>query len=441
MPAVRTCRRTVPAGRSVNRSGGILLHSLTLDNGLKVVVEAWSGYPLVALNLWYHVGSRNEMKGKTGLAHLFEHMLFEGSQHVPKNGHFEHLERVGANVNGSTWYDRTNYYETFSKEALSLSLWLESDRMGFFLPSLTEEKLNNQREVVKNERRWRVENRPYGLWDERLFEMAFPPEHPYHHPVIGYMEDLETMDMEDVRAFFQAYYAPNNCTLTLAGGVDMDDAVDEVRKYFDDIPPSELPAPPSATPVVRANHTYETLKDRVKLPKIFLLYPLPSVGSPECRMAEVASTLLTRGVSSRLYRRVIMEYPIAVEVTSRVYPLELGSAMIFILTLKKDTDPHGAIESFDAVLAELSRTPPGEEEFKKAVAQVRRRWLSELDNLTDRADMISMGTTLFQDPSWAFSEADRVSDVSRSSLLPWVHTYVDSKKRATLTFLPEDDRE
>jgi zinc protease len=198
---------------------------------------------VAAVNLWYGVGSRNERPGRTGLAHLFEHMMFQGSQNVPDTGHITHLQRVGGNVNGSTWLDRTNYYCTVPANRLELALWLESDRMGFFLPALTQEKLDNQREVVKNERRQRVDNQPYGDWDERIQRLLYPPDHPYHHSVIGSMDDLDAATLDDVRDFFRTYYAPNNAVLTLCGDFDHDEARRLVERYFGPIPHGP-PVPP-----------------------------------------------------------------------------------------------------------------------------------------------------------------------------------------------------
>ena len=181
-----------------------------LDNGLRITLLPDDSLSLVAVNLWYHVGSKNERPGLTGFAHLFEHMLFQGSQNVSSNGHFEHVQRVGGVANGSTWYDRTNYYETLPSSAFETGLWLESDRMGFLLPAMTSEKLENQRSVVMNERRQRVDNQPYGQASERLSELLYPAEHPYHWPVIGYMEDIEAATLEDVTQFFETFYTPNN---------------------------------------------------------------------------------------------------------------------------------------------------------------------------------------------------------------------------------------
>jgi zinc protease len=214
-----------------------------LDNGLTVVLAPDSEVPVVAVNLWYGVGSRNERAGRTGFAHLFEHMMFQGSLHVPRNVHFEQVERAGGSLNATTWFDRTNYFETLPSHQLELALWLESDRMGFFLEALTPETLENQQGVVLNERKERYENQPYGDWDERMLRLLWPPEHPYHHTVIGEAVDIAAATVEDVADFFRTYYVPNNAVLTLAGDFDPPQALAAVDRWFGPIP-AGAPIPP-----------------------------------------------------------------------------------------------------------------------------------------------------------------------------------------------------
>ena len=223
----------------------IPIERFTLDNGLRVNLTHDATTPVVAINLWYGVGSRNEREGKTGFAHLFEHMMFQGSEHVPKNRHFELIERAGGSLNATTWFDRTNYFETVPSHHLELALWLESDRMGWMLPAMTQEKLDNQRDVVMNEKRQRYDNQPYGDWDEWIQAMVFPESHPYHHTVIGSMADIEAATLEDVAEFFQTYYVPNNAVLTVCGDFSRDEALDLIERHFGGIPPGgETPAIP-----------------------------------------------------------------------------------------------------------------------------------------------------------------------------------------------------
>src|SRR5262249_9584437 len=225
-----------------------------LDNGLRVLLHRDAAQPLVAINLWYHVGSRNERPGRTGLAHLFEHMLFQGSAHVGTNDHFRYVQQVGGVANGSTWYDRTNYYETLPAHALDLGLWLESDRMGFLLPALSEEKLANQRDVVMNERRQRVDTQPYGRAYEALHERLYPPGHRYRRPVLGTMEDIAGATVSSLVEFFRTYYAPENAVLTLAGDFESAQALDRVAAWFGGLPrgPGRPPAPALPAPLIGA---------------------------------------------------------------------------------------------------------------------------------------------------------------------------------------------
>ncbi|HVR99248.1 MAG TPA: pitrilysin family protein, partial [Thermoanaerobaculia bacterium] len=242
----------------------------SLPNGLRVVLHPDSSLPLVTVNLWYHVGSKNERPGRTGFAHLFEHMLFQGSQHVGTNEHFRHVQQVGGVANGSTWYDRTNYYETLPASHLDLGLWLEADRMGWLLPAMTAEKLEMQRQVVMNERRQRIENQPYGLAGERLRELLYPPDHPYHWPVIGYMDDIAAATLDEVQAFFRTYYAPNNAVLTLAGDFDPEDALRKVEAWFGEIPAGP-PVPPVSAPLAPlGGERREVIEDDVRLPRIYI---------------------------------------------------------------------------------------------------------------------------------------------------------------------------
>ena len=256
------------------------IHRHQLANGLKVVLQPDDTLPVVAINLWYHVGSKDERPGHTGLAHLFEHMLFQGSQNVGTNDHFRLIQQVGGVANGSTWYDRTNYYETLPAHCLELGLWLESDRLGFLLPALTEEKLETQREVVTNERRQRIDNQPYGRAFECVHELLYPASHPYSWPVIGNLEDIAGATLDDVRDFFKTHYAPNRLVLTLAGDFDLERGQRLIEAYFGDIPAAQPPravVPPPPPPIGDARLT---LEDDVELSRIHIAYHCPSCRNP-----------------------------------------------------------------------------------------------------------------------------------------------------------------
>ena len=257
------------------------VETVRLDNGLFVVFSEDHTVPVVAVNLWYHVGSANERPGRTGFAHLFEHMLFQGSAHVGANEHFELVQRAGGTLNGSTWLDRTNYFETLPANQLALGLWLEADRMGALLPAMTQEKLDTQRDVVKNERRWTVDNQPYGTWWERLPALCFPEEHPFHHSLIGSMEDLSAASLEDVAEFFRMYYTPDNAVLTIAGDFDRQEAEGLVRSYFGPIGRGygRPPLGSMAVPARFGDWRREVVPDEVAVPRVFLAFRSPVFGS------------------------------------------------------------------------------------------------------------------------------------------------------------------
>ncbi|MFB6240753.1 MAG: M16 family metallopeptidase, partial [Gemmatimonadota bacterium] len=286
----------------------------TLENGLEVILHEDRSTPVVAVHLMYHVGSKDEREGRTGFAHLFEHLLFQGSEHVPKGEHFRLVQNAGGTLNGSTWFDRTNYFEILPSNQLELALWLESDRMGHFLPAITQEKLDNQRGVVKNERRQAYENRPYGLAFEEAMHAAFPEGHPYRHPTIGYMEDLDAASLEDVRDFFRDYYGPNNATLVVAGDADPGEALEEVERYFGGFEARETP-PPVDVPELEAPGERRTeLTDQVAVPRVYLMYHAPSYRDEAFEAADVLSSLLADGKSSRLHRELVYERQVAGEV-------------------------------------------------------------------------------------------------------------------------------
>ncbi len=287
-----------------------------LSNGLRLIVAEDHLAPVVAINIWYDVGSKHEQPGKTGFAHLFEHVMFQGSRHVAKAEHIALIQAAGGTMNGTTWLDRTNYFETLPSHQLDLGLWLEADRMATLLDALSQENLDNQREVVKNEKRWSYDNRPYGSWQEKLQAHLFPPDHPYHHSTIGSMEDLDAASLDDVRAFFQTYYAPNNAVLSVVGDVDTDAVRASVERYFGAIPanPSIPPLRDLSLPPTLGREIREVVKDRVPLPRIYVGFRAPVFGDHRLDALEVAGQILAGGKGSRLHRRLVRDERIAQDV-------------------------------------------------------------------------------------------------------------------------------
>ncbi len=412
-----------------------------LPNGLRVILHPDPSLPLVAVNLWYHVGSKNERPGRTGFAHLFEHMLFQGSQHVATNDHFRHLQQVGGVANGSTWYDRTNYYETLPSHHLDLGLWLESDRMGFLLPALTQETLDTQREVVMNERRQKVDNQPYGRSSERLHEMLYPGEHPYHWPVIGYMEDIAAATLEDVRQFFRTYYAPNNAVLTLAGDFDPDDALRRVESWFGDIPPGP-PIPPisplaaSPPPLGAPGERRDVIEDDVRLPRVYLASRAPAYGKRGWYAGDLLSGVLSGGKTSVLYRDLVYERQIAQDVGVWISPYEEIATFMIVSTARPGVDgatlEQALVEHLDRAAAE----PPAAADFERSRNRMLTELYSGLQKLDNRADLFSQFTTFFDDPGGVAREAERYMEVEPAELSDLAAACWAEDQRVTLTVVP-----
>ena len=303
-----------------------------LPNGLTVVLSEDRTAPIVAVNLWYHVGSANERLDRTGFAHLFEHMLFQGSENVEANEHFELVQRAGGTLNGSTWLDRTNYYETLPSNGLEVALWLEADRMGRMIPGMTQAKLDTQRDVVKNERRWSVDNQPYGTWWEKLPALCYPESHPFHHSLIGSMEHLTNATLEDVTDFFRTYYTPDNAVLTVTGDFDVSEARLLIEKHFAPIPRGmgipplrDMTVPPTFGKTLR-----ETVTDNVALPRLFVALRSPVFGSDDYYAASVASAILGLRTGSRLERHLVRERRIASQASAFTFDLSKGSDMLVV---------------------------------------------------------------------------------------------------------------
>ena len=280
-----------------------------LANGLRLIVAEDHLAPVVAVNVWYDVGSKHEQPGKTGFAHLFEHVMFQGSKHVAKAEHIALVQAAGGTMNGTTWLDRTNYFETLPSHQLELALWLEADRMATLLDALSQENLDNQREVVKNEKRWSYDNRPYGSWQEKLQAHLYPPEHPYHHSTIGSMEDLDAASLEDVSDFFRTYYAPNNAVISIVGDVDTAAVRASVERFFGGIPanPSIPPLGDLSLPPTLGGEIRETVTDRVPLPRVYFGFRAPRYGDPRLDALDVAGQILAGGKGSRLHRRLVRD--------------------------------------------------------------------------------------------------------------------------------------
>jgi len=409
-----------------------------LDNGLRVLVSSDPTVPVVAVNLWYGVGSRNEAPGKTGFAHLFEHMMFQGSLHVPKNRHFELVEKVGGTLNATTWFDRTNYFETVPSHELELALWLEADRMGWMLPAMDQEKLDNQRDVVKNEKRQRYDNQPYGDWGERVQKLMYPEDHPYHHTVIGSMEDLDAATLEDVERFFRTYYVPNNAVLTIAGDVEPADAVAAVRRYFGEIPPGS-PVPPVPGRTSLDPRLGRTARDHVvsdvPLPRVIMAFRTPPFSSDAFAVAEVCQALLGSGRASRLHRSLVRERRIAKSVMCYQYPLLTGASMLLTWATGYPRTALGDLE--DALAEEMAALRGAEQsEVDRAIALTEIDLMYELEHVASRADQLSMFELYFGEPERVNTLLDRLRSVTVDQIRAYAEEYFGADNRAVVTYEP-----
>jgi zinc protease len=417
----------------------IPIDTFRLDNGLLVTLSEDHTAPIVAVNLWYHVGSANERLGRTGFAHLFEHMLFQGSANVAANEHFELVQRAGGTLNGSTWLDRTNYFETLPSNQLALALWLEADRMGALLPAMTQQKLDTQRDVVKNERRWSVDNQPYGTWWERLPALAYPPTHPFHHSLIGSMEDLTAASLEDVEHFFATYYTPDNAVLSIAGDFDPAEARELVRRYFGPISRGgrKPPLPDMSLPDRFGGWLRATVPDEVMVPRLFLAFRSPVFGSDEYYAASVASAILGIGKGSRLQRILVREREVASEATAFTFDLSKGADLLVLDITGRPEVSGDALEGAVADLLHGMRTKGvSADEVQRAVALVETAFVTAMQSAGERADKLSMFATYFGNPSLINEQVDRYRAVTAEQVTEFARERLGDDNRASLLYVP-----
>jgi zinc protease len=413
------------------------LQDSRLPNGLRVVLNEDHSAPLVAINLWYHVGSKNERRGRTGFAHLFEHMLFSGSLHVGNNEHFRYVQSVGGVLNGTTFFDRTNYFETLPSHYLALGLWLESDRMGFFLPALTQEKLDIQREVVKEERRQRYDNVPYGTAFERLLHLAYEPEYPYHWPTIGSMEDLGAASLDDIRDFFATWYRPDNCVLTIVGDFVPAEAKELVSQYFGDVAPAGRFPPFTPTRRPPGVERREVFRSQVQLPRIYRLYHLPKMGERDWVHADLLSTVFTSDKASRLEKALVYDKQIATDVAAYVLPTEATGMLLLQATVKEGVPIEDVESVIDEEIVRVVSSGISEDELTRAKNRAEVDMAHQLENYDARADLIGMLSTFFGDPTLVDRWLDPYRTATTADVANCARTYLVPANRVTIHFVPE----
>ncbi|MFJ9521411.1 M16 family metallopeptidase [Kitasatospora sp. NPDC101801] len=418
---------------------GLAITEHRLANGLRVVLSEDHLTPVTAVCLWYDVGSRHEVKGRTGLAHLFEHLMFQGSANVSNNGHFELVQGAGGSLNGTTSFERTNYFETMPAHQLELALWLEADRMGSLLAALDDTSMENQRDVVKNERRQRYDNVPYGTAFEKLTALSFPEGHPYHHTPIGSMADLDAATLEDARAFFRTYYAPNNAVLSIVGDLDPEQTIAWVEKYFGTIPAHDGKQPPrdGALPEVIGREIRELIQEDVPSRALMAAYRLPHDGTREADAADLALTILGSGESSRLYNRLVRRDRTAVAAGFGLLRLS-GAPSLGWLDVKTSGDATiDRVETaVDEELARFAAEGPSAEELERAQAQIEREWLDRLATVAGRADELCRYAVLFGDPKLLNDALGKVLDITAEEVKAVAAARLRPDNRAVLVYEP-----
>ena len=441
--ALATMSVTTPRAQSPASSADIPdlpFEKYTLPNGLEVILSQNTRLPMVSVNLWYHVGPVNEEPGRTGFAHLFEHMMFQSSKHVPEDSHIRLLEAAGASdLNGTTSHDRTNYFETVPANQLELALWLESDRMGYLLEKVDQAALSNQQDVVRNERRQSVENRPYGLAEEMLVQTVFPQGHPYYGDVIGSHEDIQAVKLEDVNRFFRQYYAPNNASLAIVGDFEPAHTKALVEKYFGTL--KRGPAVPSVeteTPPITAERR-RVVTARVELPRVYMAWLSPPIFEPGDADADIVAGILGSGRSSRIYKKLVYERQIAQDVSAYQQSLVLGSIFQIEATARPGHTVGELEQAINEELAELKMLPPALGEVERSRNTIETYMIGGLERLggfggvSDRLNSYNhyLGT-----PDYLDKDIQRYRAVTPESAQAFAREYLTESGRVVLHVVP-----
>jgi zinc protease len=411
-----------------------------LPNGLTVILHQDKTVPVATVNIWYHVGSANEKPGRTGFAHLFEHLMFEGSKHV-KEGEFDNLlESAGAVNNASTSNDRTNYYIDVPVNGLDLALYLDSDRMGFLLDAMPPEQVNSQRDVVKNERRQSYENRPYGMASLEIDKMLWPMNHPYNWPVIGYMEDLTAATQMDVVEFFKKYYVPANASLVVAGDIDYDKTRAQVEKWFSDVPKGaaveRVKVPEASLSTVKR----ATLTDKVSLPRLYLAWITPALYAPGDAALDVVSIVLAGGKNSRLYKRLVYDTQIAQDVSAYQASAALGSSFQIVATARPGHTAAEMQKAIDEELEKLRKAPPDLREVQRALNQTEAAFYRRMERVSSKADQLNAYLFAGKSPDWFAQDLARYTSLTPADTQAALVRWLPAGQRVELIVEPEGKR-
>jgi zinc protease len=437
--AARSTPRT-PAATAPRPTLEVPYRQFRLANGLNVILHRDTSVPMITVNVWYLVGSANEREGRTGFAHLFEHLMFEGSKHVEEGEFDTLLEAAGGNNNGSTTNDRTNYVIDAPSNALELALFLESDRMAYLLDTMTPQRVDGQRDVVKNERRQSYENRPYGMASLELDKMLWPTDHPYSRPTIGHMEDLTAASHDDVIGFFKTYYAANNASLVVAGDIDLDRAKALVEKWFSEAAKG-VDVPPLAPPAARLTDVKrQTLSDRVRLPRLYLAWLTPRLFAPGDAALDALSSVLTGGKNSRLYKRLVYDTQMAQDVSAYQASGALGSSFQIVATARPGHTVAEMQKAIDEELERLKATPPDAREVQRALNQIEAsfyRRMERVGGFSGKADQLNAYFAAGGNPDFFAEDLARYTTLSATDIQAAAAGWLPADRRVELVVEPE----
>jgi zinc protease len=416
----------------------------TLPNGLNVILHQDKTIPRISVNVWYFVGSGNEKPGRTGFAHLFEHILFEGSKNVPEGKFDEWLEAAGANNNGSTTEDRTNYYEDLPSNALDLALFLESDRMGFLLSSLTDSTVDGQRDVVKNERRQSYENRPYGKANLELPALLYPKDHPYSWPVIGSMADLTAASRQDVADFFTQYYTPSNASLCIAGDIDLVQARKAIEKWFSDVPAGKPVVPPSPVTAILKEEKRVVMEDKVQLPRLQMIWLSPANFQPGSAEMDLLSSILGGGKNSRLYKRLVYDLQIAQNVSCFQNSSKFSGEFYVAVTAR----PGIGLSQLEKVVQEeidrIKNENPSDRELTRVMNQSESRFLTQIERsggFSGKANQLNEYFFYTGNPDYFNEDLQRFKSVDPADISAAARKYLRSDARIVMSIVPEGKKD
>jgi zinc protease len=435
------CACATAHGQSIPR---IQFEKYTLPNGLQVILHEDHSVPLVSVNVWYHVGSGDEEPGRTGFAHLFEHIMFMGSQNVPVNMFDVWLESAGANNNGSTTEDRTNYYEDMPSNALPLALWLEADRMGWLLPTMDLPKLDVQRDVVQNERRQSYDNQPYGRSDETILAALFPADHPYSWPVIGSLKDLSAATLDDVKNFFRKYYAPNNASISIAGDFNPTEVKQTIEKYFSQIPRGPAITRKTAIPAPRiARDTFLVLEDKVQLPRLYYGWQSAKAFAPDDAPLQLLGSILGQGKTSRLYERLVYELQVAQDVVAFQNAGRFDGQFRIQVTPKPGQKPARMAQLVNEEMQKIAQSGITARELERAKNQLRAQYLDQLASVggfSGKADLLNYYNFYVGNPDYIQQDVARYEAVTAADVQRVARAQF-AKPKVVLTVVPEGSRE